>query len=196
MPDLPEGFRWLPGWLDEAGAAALFRRLLDETPWEDPVLRIAGRSVPMPRRVAFHGPYDYAYSGHLHRARALPPEVDAVRRRIADTAGHPFNTVLINLYRSGADSVSWHSDDDYAHGGHPAVASLSLGATRRFRVAPRRGPAATFAIDLTSGGLLVMEGRSQEDYRHALPKTTAPVGPRINLTFRHMAASNVPADQS
>jgi alkylated DNA repair dioxygenase AlkB len=99
----------------------------------------------------------------------------------------------MNLYRSGNDSVSWHSDDDYPDGGHPAVASLSFGETRRFRIAHKRHTTERYAIDLTAGGLLVMGETSQVDYRHALPKSTKAVGARINLTFRHMAASNVTA---
>jgi alkylated DNA repair dioxygenase AlkB len=188
---LPPEFRWFPGWLDAAAADALFARLAVDTPWEDPTVRVAGRVLPVPRRIAFFGPFAYAYSGVTHPPAAMPAPVDAVRRRIEATAGHPFNTVLLNLYRDGSDSVSWHSDDDYPHGGHPAVASLSLGATRRFRIAAKRGGRATTHVDLTAGSLLVMEGRSQLDYRHALPKTARPVGARINLTFRFMAATNL-----
>jgi alkylated DNA repair dioxygenase AlkB len=187
---LPPGFRYLPGWLDPATAERLFATLAADTPWEQPRLRVAGREVATPRLVAFYGPHDYAYSGIVHAARPLPAAIDALRRRLVDETGHPFNTVLLNLYRGGADSVSWHSDDDYPHGGAPAVASVSLGATRRFRVAPKRGAAPSVAIDLTPGSLLLMEGRSQLDYRHAVPKTTAVVGARVNLTFRCMAATN------
>jgi alkylated DNA repair dioxygenase AlkB len=187
---LPPGFRWLPGWLEAATADACLRELLDETPWEDPLLRVAGRLVAMPRRVAFYGPHAYRYSGVTHGPREPTPLVDDLRRRVEAEAGQPFNTVLLNLYRSGADSVSWHSDDDYPHGGHPAVASLSLGAPRRFRVAHRRRREPPYAVELSHGGLLVMEGRSQLDYRHALPRTRLEVGVRVNLTFRFMAASN------
>jgi len=196
QPELPEGFRWFPGWLEPAAADALFRALVDETPWEDPVVRIAGRVVAMPRRVAFYGPFVYAYSGVLHPARPLPSCIEDVRRRIEATAGQPFNSVLMNLYRSGADSVSWHSDNDYPHGGHPAVASLSLGATRRFRIAVKRRASGSIVLDLTSGGLLLMEGRSQEDYRHALPKSASANGTRVNLTFRYMAKTNVPSGRA
>jgi alkylated DNA repair dioxygenase AlkB len=121
-PELPEGLRWLPGWLAPGEATALFELLLRETPWEDQVLQMGGRLVPMPRRTAFFGPHAYAYSGLLHPACALPPRLDAMRARIEQACRHPFNTLLMNLYRDGADSVSWHSDDDYPHGGHPAVA--------------------------------------------------------------------------
>jgi alkylated DNA repair dioxygenase AlkB len=187
---LPSDFRWIPGWLEPGEAGHLFELLLAETPWEDHSLTIAGRQVPVPRRVAFYGPFPYAYSGIVHPARLLPREVEALRARIEQTAGQPFNTVLMNLYRSGSDSVSWHSDDDYPHGGDSAVASLSLGGARRFRIAHKRS-AERYTLDLTPGGLLIMGGTSQLDYRHALPKSAKADGPRINLTFRHMAGSNL-----
>ncbi len=188
--ELPSEFRWLPGWLEAAEAARLYEILLSRTPWEDPAVTIAGRQIPLPRRVAFYGPFPYAYSGILHPARPLPPVIGALRDRIQDVAGQPFNTVLMNLYRSGNDSVSWHSDDDYPHGGHPAVASLSLGEPRKFRLAHKRHTGERFNLDLTPGGLLVMGGNSQLEYRHSLPKSAKAQGARINLTFRHMAASN------
>ena len=188
---LPAVFRWLPGWIEPGEARRLLEILLVEIPWEGHAVTIAGRKVPVPRRVAYYGPFPYAYSGIVHPARVLPPVIAALRDRVEDVTTRPFNTVLMNLYRSGSDSVSWHSDDDYPHGGHPAVASLSLGETRRFRIAHKRRPGERYAIDLTAGGLLLMDGSSQLDYRHALPKSTKAVGARINLTFRHMAAPNV-----
>jgi len=188
---LPSTFRWLPGWIDPGEAARLLEVLLAEIPWEDHEVTIVGRKVPVPRRVAFYGPFPYAYSGIVHPARPLPPVVAALRDRIEAVSGQSFNTVLMNLYRSGDDSVSWHSDDDYPHGGHPAVASLSLGETRRFRIAHKRRAQERYTLDLTPGGLLVMEGTSQVEYRHALPKSAKALGARVNLTFRHMAASNV-----
>jgi alkylated DNA repair dioxygenase AlkB len=187
---LPAVFRWLPGWIEPAEARRLLEILLVEVPWEDHAVTIVGREIPVPRRVAYYGPFPYAYSGIVHPARGLPQVIAELRDRVREVTGRPFNTVLMNLYRSGGDSVSWHSDDDYPHGGHPAVASLSLGETRRFRIARKRRTGERYAIDLTSGGLLLMDGTSQVDYRHALPKSAKAVGVRINLTFRHMAASN------
>jgi alkylated DNA repair dioxygenase AlkB len=188
--ELPTLFRWLPGWIEPGEARRLLDILLVEIPWEDHAVTIAGRTVPVPRRVAYYGPFPYAYSGIVHPARALPLVIAGLRDRIEAVSRQPFNTVLMNLYRSGNDSVSWHSDDDYPHGGHPGVASLSLGETRRFRIAHKRHAAERYAIDLTAGGLLLMEGTSQVDYRHALPKSAKALGARVNLTFRHMAASN------
>jgi alkylated DNA repair dioxygenase AlkB len=187
---LPEVFRWLPGWIEPEEAARLLEVLRVEIPWEDHTVTIVGRQVPVPRRVAYYGPFPYTYSGIVHPAASLPPVIGELRDRIQEVTARPFNTVLMNLYRSGSDSVSWHSDDDYPHGGHPAVASLSLGETRRFRIAHRRRAGERHAIDLTGGGLLLMDGSSQLDYRHALPKSARATGVRINLTFRHMAAAN------
>jgi alkylated DNA repair dioxygenase AlkB len=152
---------------------------------------IFGRRIPVPRRVAYYGAFAYAYSGIVHPARDLPESIDRLRRGIEHDCDQPFNTVLLNLYRDGADSVGWHSDNDYPNGGHPAVASISLGATRRFRFAPRRGGGPGSTIPLSSGDLLLMLGRSQVDYRHALPCTSKPTGPRINLTFRYMVEPNL-----
>jgi alkylated DNA repair dioxygenase AlkB len=186
---LPSDFLWLPGFLLPAEDALLMPALSAGIDWEDHVLRMGGREIPMPRRIAFYGPFAYAYSGLVHPARPLPARLDELRVRVEQASGHPFNTLLANLYRNGSDSVSWHSDDDYPHGGHPAVASLSLGATRRFRIAHKHSRE-SWGLDLTAGGLLVMSGRSQLDYRHALPKSVGTTAPRINLTFRYMAASN------
>ena len=188
--EIPAVFRWMPGWIEPGEAGRLLEILRVEIPWEDHAVTIAGRNIPVPRRVAYFGPFGYAYSGIVHPARALPPVIAELRDRIQGVTAPPFNTVLMNLYRSGSDSVSWHSDDDYPHGGHPAVASLSLGETRRFRVAHKHRANERYAIDLTAGGLLLMDGTSQVDYRHSLPKSAKAVGARVNLTFRHMAASN------
>jgi alkylated DNA repair dioxygenase AlkB len=115
----------------------------------------------------------------------------SLRDRVSEITGLAFNTVLVNLYRDGRDSMGWHADDDYPHGGQPALASLSLGATRRFRFRSRQPqrPRATFGMDLNPGSLLVIDGEARTDWQHALPRTARPIGPRVNLTFRHMSLS-------
>ena len=92
--------------------------------------------------------------------------------------------MLCNLYRDGRDSMGWHSDNEPELGDAPVIASLSFGAMRRFLLRHRRDPGRRLALDLPSGSLLVMAGTTQQNYRHALPKTTRKVGARINLTFR------------
>lgn len=186
---LPPDFTWLPNILDVPSCDAHMRALLEETPWEDHTFQLFGRSLPMPRRIAYYGEHPYAYSGVTHAAVPFTPRLHALRTRLEALADQPFNVVLLNLYRDGSDSMGWHSDDDYACGDHPGVASLSFGATRRFRMRSKSTPRTRYGIDLTPGGVLLMRGRSQLDWQHALPKTRRAVGPRINLTFRWMLGS-------
>jgi len=96
--------------------------------------------------------------------------------------------VLANLYRDGRDCMGWHSDDEPELGARPLIASLSLGATRRFALRHRRDPSRRLVLELPAGSLLLMRGQTQARWRHALPRTARPVGPRINLTFRRIVA--------
>jgi alkylated DNA repair dioxygenase AlkB len=94
--------------------------------------------------------------------------------------------VLANRYRDGRDAMGWHSDDEPELGPAPVIASVSLGASRRFVLKHRDDPAQKLALELDHGSLLVMAGATQRHYKHALPRTARPVGERINLTFRHI----------
>ena len=105
-------------------------------------------------------------------------------------AGHEFNGVLLNLYRDGRDGMGWHADDEPELGPEPVIASVSLGAERRFRLKHRRLPEARLDIVLPHGSLLVMAGATQRHWVHALPKAAAPVGARINLTFRRVVGAS------
>ena len=156
-----------------------------EIPWEDQVITLFGRTIPMPRRIQMFGPVGYRYSGVDHLPRPLLPRLEVLRGRVEAIVGLGFNSVLANLYRDGNDSVGYHRDDDYAHGGQPAVASVSLGAVRRFRLQHRRDRRRV-DLELPAGSLLVIDGEARTDWVHALPRTRQQVGPRINLTFRHM----------
>ena len=108
---------------------------------------------------------------------------------LESTTGFRFNIVLCNRYRTGRDSVGWHADSEPSMGVMPAIASLSLGATRKFQLRPRNGGK---SVDfwLEHGSLLLMQPRCQEEWVHQIPKTSKPVGERVNLTFRpHMSGS-------
>ena len=113
------------------------------------------------------------------------PLLDALGARAGEAAGTAFNSVLMNLYRDGRDSMGWHSDDEPELGDDPVIASLSLGAPRRFvlRHAKKRGRWITLVLGDAS--LLVMAGTTQRFYRHAVPKEDD-AGERINLTFRRI----------
>jgi alkylated DNA repair dioxygenase AlkB len=109
-----------------------------------------------------------------------------IRARAQDLTGHSFNSVLLNRYRDGRDGMGWHADDERELGHEPAIASVSLGATRRFKLRHRRRRDATASIELANGNLLLMAGATQHAYVHAVPKTTRVVGERVNLTLRRV----------
>jgi alkylated DNA repair dioxygenase AlkB len=184
---LPSGFTLIADCFDAAERDAHLAALLGEVDWEAQQFAIYGRTVPMPRLIAMYGPVGYRYSGVVHPPRGLPPRLDAIRRRVERVAHRPFNSVLANLYRDGRDSVGWHRDSDYAHGGQPDIASVSFGATRRFELHDRER-SRRVAIDLESGSVLLMSGDAIARWWHRIAKTARPVGPRVNLTFRHMVA--------
>ncbi|MCW0365044.1 hypothetical protein NB699_000027 [Xanthomonas sacchari] len=189
--DLPGAeLRWYPEWLDPAVAAALCTQLLHEVPWEVHRIRLFGKLVDSPRLSCWIGDADasYRYSGTRFAPHPWPEALLPLRARLAAETGVAFNSVLANRYRDGRDAMGWHSDDERELGPTPVIASLSLGATRRFVLRHRQQPALRQALELTSGGLLLMAGDTQRLYRHALPRTAKPVGERINLTFRRIAS--------
>ncbi|MBK7170151.1 MAG: alpha-ketoglutarate-dependent dioxygenase AlkB [Gammaproteobacteria bacterium] len=110
----------------------------------------------------------------------------AMRERIERLTGQVFNSVLLNLYRDGQDSMSWHSDDEPELGPAPVIASLSLGATRHFRLRRRGQTRTTLSLDLEGGSLLLDGTPLQQHWQHCIPKTRRQTGPRINLTWRQI----------
>lgn len=168
-------------------ADVLFASLMAEVAWEQRSVVIGGRSIPQPRLVAWMGEPGliYTYSGLTLSPSPWTPAVLQIKAMVEELSGHRFNTVLANLYRHGRDSMGFHSDNERELGKEPVIASVSLGATRRFVLRSLTGgPKKTVAFDLSPGSLLVMRGRTQEAFEHGLPKVEEAVGPRINLTFR------------
>jgi alkylated DNA repair dioxygenase AlkB len=157
--------------------------LAETITWRSETARVFCREMPIPRMQAWFGDADYKYSGILLRAGPLPEIVQRLRERAEEVSGTSYNAVLLNLYRNGADSVGWHSDNEPGLGERPIIASVSLGATRRFQFRHRRTKE-TIALELKEGHWLVMAGPTQRFWVRQVPKTKAVVGPRINLTFR------------
>ncbi len=172
-------------------ADGFFNTLQSSLAWAQHRVRVFGREHPTPRLCAWYGDRQarYAYSGQALEPLPWTPALADIRARLEAALGIPFNSVLCNLYRDGADSMGWHSDDEASLGPRPVIASLSLGATRRFLLRHRRrrelGPV---DLPVAHGDLLLMAGDTQRHWQHAVPKTRRPVGPRINLTFRRVVA--------
>jgi len=190
LPLADADVRYAPCWLAREEADELFQRLQDEIPWERHRLRMFGRELEAPRLSCWIGDpgATYVYSRSRFEPRPWTPSLLSVRRRVEQACNARFNSVLANLYRDGDDAMGWHSDDEPELGTQPVIASLSLGAERRFRFRRRmpRGVRAAPPVGLTlaHGSLLHMAGGTQHHYQHDLPKSAAVVGPRINLTFR------------
>lgn len=148
-----------PAWLEREAADRAFGTLRDEIAWEQRSIRLMGKEIPQPRLVAWHGDAAYTYSGLTLEPHPWTPLLASLRDRAAADAGALFNSV---------------------------IASVSLGAARRFVLRHAKKKRIGIDLALSHGSLLVMAGRTQHVYRHGLPKTTAPVGQRINLTFRRI----------
>ena len=175
-------------WLAEADADRLLGALREAIPWEVHHIRLFGREHASPRLSCWIGDpgTGYRYSGSYFEPHPWPPELARLRERLDTELGIGFNSVLANLYRDGRDCMGWHSDDEAELGLAPVIASVSLGATRRFVLKHRGEPQRKLEIVLPHGSLLVMSGATQRNYRHALPRTAKPVRERINLTFRRI----------
>lgn len=186
---LPGAELWFaPGWLQAEQADALFTELRDSIEWETHRIRLFGREVDSARLSSWIGDEDasYTYSGTRFQPRPWPHALVDMRRRLARELDCGFNSVLANRYRNGRDYMGWHSDNESALGPQPIIASLSLGATRRFVLKGRQQSSRKLELPLAHGSLLVMRGDTQANYRHSLPRTARPVGERINLTFRQI----------
>jgi alkylated DNA repair dioxygenase AlkB len=165
--------------------------LRGEIDWQQEEIVLFGRRHLVPRLVAWHGDPGsaYAYSGTAHEPHPWTPTLTAIRQRIEALTDHTFNSVLLNLYRNGSDGMGWHTDDEPELGRNPVIASVSFGATRRFKLRHRKRRAAVTTLELTHGSLLLMAGNTQHAYVHAVPKTAVVSGERINLTYRCVQTS-------
>jgi alkylated DNA repair dioxygenase AlkB len=169
-------------------AAAVTQTLRAEIPWEQHRLQLFGREVASPRLSCWMGDADavYTYSRTRFVPRPWTPLVAELRDGLQALTAQRFNSVLCNLYRDGSDAMALHSDDEPELGPRPLIASLSFGATRRFRLRHKRDPALRLDLDLPSGSLLLMSGTTQQHYRHDLPRSARVSQARINLTFRRI----------
>lgn len=170
-----------------AASEELFATLRSNLAWTQQDIRLFGEYVPQPRLTAWYGEegLNYSYSGIELRPLPWTTELAGLRDLCEALSAARFNSVLANLYRTGADSVSWHADNEPELGQNPVIASVSLGGERRFDLR-NRATGETVKTMLPSGSVLVMSGTIQHDWVHQVPKTKKPVNPRINLTFRRI----------
>lgn len=186
LPDAQLHF--FPRFLDQERANFLLQQLLAETAWRQEEIRIASVLRKQPRLSAWVGDPDahYSYSGLQLAPSAWTPLLAQLRSELQTHCQCEFNSVLLNLYRDQHDAMGWHSDDEKELGTQPNIASLNLGASRRFLLKHKTRKEQRYAITLQHGSLLLMSGDTQSHWLHAIARESAPCTARINLTFRRI----------
>ncbi len=173
----------LPLSLDNESVLA---RLIAETDWRAEAITLWGKSFMQPRLTAWQGSGPYRYSGLTMEPSPFSELVLEIKSSVESACGHRFNSVLLNYYRDGRDSMGMHSDDEPELGPEPVIASLSYGAVRTF-ILKHKHSKRTVKLDLTPGSLLVMGGPTQRHWQHGINKISRPCGQRVNLTFRNIS---------
>ena len=167
-------------------ADVLFDTLKNEIAWRQDKIKLYGKEHDVPRLTAWYGDADksYAYSGITLQPIPWTPALLQIKKKIESVSDIKFNSVLLNLYRSGADSVSWHSDDEPELGENPVIGSVTLGQARPFQMKHKFIKGEKRSIILEHGSYLLMKGRTQHQWLHQIPKSKKLMDERINLTYR------------
>lgn len=186
------------GFLPEFDAVELLKSLLENVPWKQDTITMFGREHLVPRLHQWYGDEGtvYRWSGVEMRPLPWPAGLARIREHVESVAGVRFNSLLLNLYRNGDDTVGWHADDEPALGSNPVIASVSLGASRDFVLRRRKAKGEKVSIQLSNGSLLVMRGDTQTNWEHSVPRRKRVREPRVNLTFRRTVIEGGPSTPS
>jgi alkylated DNA repair dioxygenase AlkB len=157
--------------------------------WKQDHIRLFGKVVPLPRLTSWYGDpgASYSYSGINSTPNPWNAGLLHLKKLIEDATGSSFNSVLLNWYRDGSDSLSWHADDEKELGAEPIIASANFGASRDFMLRRKDNKRKLISIRLQHGSFLVMRGKTQENWEHSVPKRKSTRSSRFNLTFRRIA---------
>lgn len=184
--------RMLLGLYRTMEATELLSELRSSVPWRQDKISLYGREVPLPRLQAWYGDPGTTYKWSGIRMEPLPwtPLLLQIKTWVERATRATFNSVLLNLYRNGNDSVSWHSDDEPEIVESSVIAALSLGAERDFQLRRTAGPGPAITVPLFHGSLLYMAGPTQAHWQHCVPKRRRVTTDRISLTFRSVRRSD------
>jgi alkylated DNA repair dioxygenase AlkB len=185
--NLPGGdVLFYPAFFTLADADRLFEEILVTTAWRQEIIKLYGKPIDLPRLTAWYGDEGtgYKYSGIANAPLPWTSTLQEVKRTVEAPSEVTFNSVLLNRYRSGKDSVAWHSDDEPEFGENPVIASVSFGGTRTFQFKHKKRKDLKASVELTHGSLVIMRGATQHNWLHQVPKTVKEVSERVNLTFR------------
>jgi len=184
--DLPDADVMLvDNFFNKEESDGFYNSLLTETPWREYEMPMYDKIVTAPRMISWY--QDKNAEIPSGNAPEFSSNLNSIRKRVEQETNLQFNAVLLNLYRNGNDGVSWHSDKIDRLGSNPIIASVTFGETRMFRLRHKfRKDVPQVEIPLYHGSFLIMAGKTNSFWEHAVPKTSKEVLPRINLTFRRV----------
>jgi len=182
-----ETYLW-PNFFTEVESQNFYNNILSKTEWQQDEIKMYGKLLKVPRLSAWYADpgKNYSYSKILLSPKPWFSELLEIKARIETETGLNFNSVLLNLYRHGEDSMGWHRDNEPELGNNPGIASVSFGAGRLFKLRPYVGKKPVKTLELASGSLLLMKGATQHHWEHSVPKTKQKISSRLNLTFRQI----------
>ncbi len=187
LPNNGEAFLFSP-FFSKKDSDSLLQDLLTNINWKQEPIKIFGKPVMQPRLTAWYGNTGkvYSYSGITMQPLPWTNNLQFIKKAIEKKTGTVFNSALLNYYRDGKDSMGWHRDNEKELGTNPSIASVSLGASRIFKLRYYTDKTISHSIELSHGSLLLMKGPTQHHWEHQVAKTAKPVGARINITFRYI----------
>ncbi len=182
-----------PQFIADADGLEYFERILSETDWRQERITVFGKSHLTPRLSCWMGDegLDYSYSNLTMTPVPWTDTLRKIKHTLEQRTKHSFNSVLLNYYRDGQDSNGWHSDDEPELGFNPVIASISLGASRDFKLRHKANKHNVQTLNLEHGSLLMMCDTTQRYWQHQVPKR-ANADARLNLTFRTIKYNNQP----
>ena len=177
---LPKHFlEYTPSIIDCAESDHLLSNFIEHTPWKQTSQKLWDKEYLTPRLTCWYGETE-----RIAGTMPWTPELQAIRELVEPLAGIKFNSVLLNYYRDGNDSVAWHSDKESIMGSQPVIASVSFGEVRSFDIRSKADHNEKYSVRLEHGSFLLMKSGLQENWEHRIAKSIKPMKARINLTFR------------
>lgn len=175
-----------PEFIDQITSDQLLAQFIEETPWKQSTQKMWDKEYLTPRLTSWHGDIgtDYSVSGKISNPNPWTPELLMLKNHVEAVAKIKFNSVLLNYYRDGNDSVAWHSDRESVLGKNPIIASVSFGQVRSFDIRNKADHNEHYSVRLEHGSFLLMKAGLQEHWEHRIAKSIKPMRGRINLTFR------------
>ena len=184
---LPEELlQYHAGFIDKQSSDELLKKFISDMPWKQSIQKMWDKEYLTPRLTSWHGDIgtDYSVSGKIANPNPWTPELLYIKSLVEPIAGVKFNSVLLNYYRDGNDSVAWHSDRESVLGKNPIIASVSFGQVRSFDIRNKANHSEHYSVKLEHGSYLLMKAGLQEHWEHRIAKSIKLMKARINLTFR------------